>query len=83
MNFLEVDFLFGLGFHLNVTPATFQTYCAYLQKEMLLHLQPLPVPPMNFEDSSLLMGKSPNHQYICFNEDDSSSQQQQQQQLVV
>ncbi|XP_047322672.1 cyclin-U4-1-like [Impatiens glandulifera] len=34
MNFLEVDFLFGLGFHLNVTPTTFYTYCSYLQNEM-------------------------------------------------
>ncbi|KAH0766151.1 hypothetical protein KY285_002022 [Solanum tuberosum] len=80
MNFLEVDFLFGLGFHLNVTPTTFQTYCAYLQKEMLMQS-----PPMNFEDSSLFMVRSPKLQYICFNEDESSSQQQQQQQqqLVV
>lgn len=78
MNFLEVDFLFGLGFHLNVTPTTFQTYCAYLQKEMLMQS-----PPMNFEDSSLFIGRSPKLQYICFNEDESSSQQQQQQQLVV
>lgn len=83
MNFLEVDFLFGLGFHLNVTPTTFQTYCSYLQKEMLLHLQP-PPRPLKFEDSSLCMGRSSKLQYICFNEDDSSSsQQQQQQQLVV
>ncbi|PHT60615.1 Cyclin-U4-1 [Capsicum baccatum] len=82
MNFLEVDFLFGLGFHLNVTPTTFQTYCTYLQKEMLL-LQPVVVPPINFEDSSLLIGsRSPKLQYICYNEDESSSQQQQQQ-LVV
>lgn len=35
MNFLELDFLFGLGFQLNVTPTTFHTYCAYLQREML------------------------------------------------
>lgn len=36
MNILEVDFLFGLGFQLNVTPNTFHTYCSYLQTEMLL-----------------------------------------------
>lgn len=34
MNILEVDFLFGLGFHLTVSPTTFQTYCSYLQAEM-------------------------------------------------
>lgn len=36
MNLLEVDFLFGLGFQLNVTPDTFHSYCRYLQGEMLL-----------------------------------------------
>lgn len=41
MNFLEVDFLFGLSFHLNVTPTTFHTYCCYLQREMLLESPPL------------------------------------------
>ncbi|KAJ6339406.1 hypothetical protein OIU77_007385 [Salix suchowensis] len=34
MNLLEVDFLFGLGFQLNVTPATFHLYCSYLQRDM-------------------------------------------------
>ncbi|KQK00569.1 cyclin-P4-1 [Brachypodium distachyon] len=35
MNYLEVDFLFGVGFDLNVTPETFGDYCAVLQSEML------------------------------------------------
>ncbi|CAN6486821.1 unnamed protein product [Victoria cruziana] len=35
MNCLEVDFLFSLGFQLNVTPLTFHTYCMYLRREML------------------------------------------------
>uniref|UniRef100_A0ACD5ZJV4 Uncharacterized protein n=1 Tax=Avena sativa TaxID=4498 RepID=A0ACD5ZJV4_AVESA len=35
MNYLEVDFLFGVGFDLNVTPKTFGDYCAVLQSEML------------------------------------------------
>ncbi|EMS47431.1 hypothetical protein TRIUR3_19932 [Triticum urartu] len=35
MNYLEVDFLFGVGFDLNVTPETFGHYCAVLQSEML------------------------------------------------
>ncbi|KAL3570197.1 hypothetical protein D5086_027446 [Populus alba] len=34
MNVLEVDFLFGLGFQLNVTPATFHLYCSHLQRDM-------------------------------------------------
>ncbi|KVF02455.1 cyclin-U4-1-like, partial [Cynara cardunculus var. scolymus] len=34
INLLEVDFLFGLGFQLNVTPNTFHDYCTYLQTEM-------------------------------------------------
>ncbi|XP_010258734.1 PREDICTED: cyclin-U4-1-like [Nelumbo nucifera] len=36
MNYLEVDFLFGLSFHLNVTPSTFHTYCSYIQREMYI-----------------------------------------------
>ncbi|CAN7103388.1 unnamed protein product [Brassica rapa subsp. narinosa] len=40
MNLLELDFLFGLGFDLNVTPNTFHAYFSYLKKEMTL-LQPL------------------------------------------
>ncbi|KAM7472022.1 hypothetical protein LguiA_010205 [Lonicera macranthoides] len=70
MNFLEVDFLFGLGFHLNVTPTTFHTYCSYLQREMML-LQP-----------PLSLSKSPKL-YLCLNEDDQSTPQQQQQELAV
>ncbi|KAK9095102.1 hypothetical protein Scep_026571 [Stephania cephalantha] len=41
MNFLEVDFLFGLSFHLNVTPNTFNTYCSHLQREVLLVESPI------------------------------------------
>lgn len=36
MNILELDFLFGLGFQLNVTPNTFHAYYCYLQREILL-----------------------------------------------
>lgn len=75
MNFLEVDFLFGLGFHLNVTPGTFQAYCAHLQREMLL------IQPLTFADSSLSLGKSLKA-HLCFNEDESSSHQKQQQLAV-
>lgn len=51
MNFLELDFLFGLGFHLNVTPATFGTYCAYLQREMLLLSSPSAPPRPSLSSS--------------------------------
>ncbi|CAL0328162.1 unnamed protein product [Lupinus luteus] len=72
MNFLEVDFLFGLGFHLNVTPCTFQAYYAHLQREMLL------MQPLNFVDSTLSLEKSLKA-HLCFTEDESSSHQNQQQ----
>ncbi|KAK4476455.1 hypothetical protein RD792_015609 [Penstemon davidsonii] len=81
MNFLEVDFLFGLGFHLNVTPNTFHTYCSYLQREMMM-VQP----QLNIaEESTFYNARSSKLLYLCFNEDESSHQhqQQQQQQLAV
>ncbi|XP_073028447.1 cyclin-U4-1-like [Primulina eburnea] len=61
MNFLEVDFLFGLGFHLNVTPSTFHTYYSYLQKEMMLHPH--------------ITAKSSNF-FLSLNYEDESSHQQ-------
>lgn len=70
MNYLELDFLFGLGFNLNVTPNTFQCYCVHLQREML-QMQPL-----NFADSSLSLAISLKA-HLCFNEDESSHQKQQ------
>ncbi|EXB38377.1 hypothetical protein L484_008035 [Morus notabilis] len=79
MNFLEVDFLFGLGFHLNVSPTTFQTYCCYLQREMLLMQPPL---DHAAADSSLSFGKSLNL-HLCFSDEESSRQKRQQQQLAV
>ncbi|CAN6235796.1 unnamed protein product [Urochloa humidicola] len=45
MNYLEVDFLFAVGFDLNVSPETFGHYCAVLQAEMLcLELEKTPTP---------------------------------------
>ncbi|XP_021755216.1 cyclin-U4-1-like [Chenopodium quinoa] len=83
MNFLEVDFLFGLGFHLNVTPNTFHTYCSYLQREMLLLQPPLNV-VVSDSNSSLIMGKSSTMMiHSCFNDDEPTSHQQQQRQLAV
>ncbi|KAF0930105.1 hypothetical protein E2562_030280 [Oryza meyeriana var. granulata] len=43
MNYLEVDFLFGIAFDLNVTPAAFASYCAVLQSEMAYLEQPAAV----------------------------------------
>lgn len=62
MNYLEVDFLFGVGFDLNVSPETFGNYCAILQSEMLcLELEPvLPAPAAS--GSRLL--------HCCISEDD-------------
>ncbi|KAK6162695.1 hypothetical protein DH2020_002536 [Rehmannia glutinosa] len=79
MNFLEVDFLFGLGFHLNVTPSTFHSYCSYLQREMMMQ------PQLNIseEPSSYIGRSSKKLLHLCFNEDDQSSSHQQQQQLAV
>ena len=67
MNYLEVDFLFAVGFDLNVSPETFGHYCAVLQAEMLC----------------LELEAGPRLQSCCLSEDDgatttssSSSQQQ-------
>ncbi|KAF5731597.1 cyclin-U4-1 [Tripterygium wilfordii] len=76
MNYLELDFLFGLGFNLNITPNTFYIYCSYLQKEMVM-MQP---PVTSAGDSSLM--RSPKL-HLCFNEEESSHQKQQQQEVTV
>ncbi|KAF8028528.1 hypothetical protein BT93_E1220 [Corymbia citriodora subsp. variegata] len=68
MNFLEVDFLFGLGFNLNVTPSAFHTYSSYLQREMMMMQQ---CPLSTVED-----GRSQKLRLICFNEDEASHQKQ-------
>lgn len=44
MNYLEVDFLFCMGFELNVAPDIFHSYCSILQREMYL-LESPPAPP--------------------------------------
>ncbi|MBA0861164.1 hypothetical protein Goshw_025171 [Gossypium schwendimanii] len=71
MNFLEVDFLFGLGFQLNVTPNTFNTYYSYLKRETMLQQC-----PPSIVESSLSLGRSLNL-HLCFNEEDSTHQNQQ------
>ncbi|MFS7906509.1 putative cyclin PHO80, Cyclin-like superfamily [Helianthus anomalus] len=75
INFLEVDFLFGLGFQLNVNRTTFNTYCSYLQNQMfLLH------PPLNTEESSLssYTSRSTKLQLLHYEDD-----QQQKQEVVA
>ncbi|KHG25098.1 Cyclin-U4-1 -like protein [Gossypium arboreum] len=71
MNYLEMDFLFGLGFHLNVAPNTFYTYFTYLQREIMLQ------PPPSIAESSLSLDRSLKV-HLCFNEEESSHQNQQQ-----
>ncbi|XP_022863230.1 cyclin-U4-1-like isoform X2 [Olea europaea var. sylvestris] len=72
INFLEVDFLFGLGFHLNVTPTAFYKYSSYLEREMMM-LQP----HINMSESSLFIGVS-SKRHLSFSEDESPHHQQQQ-----
>ncbi|XP_022737704.1 cyclin-U4-1-like [Durio zibethinus] len=70
MNILEVDFLFGLGFQLNVTPATFHTYCSFLQTEIWMQS-----PLQHLAEPSVNIGRPPKI-HCCFNEDESTHQQQ-------
>jgi hypothetical protein len=69
MNLLEVDFLFGLGFQLNVTPTMFHAYCSYLQREMLIQ-SPLPIVDLPLNMARL------QKTHCCFNEDESTHQKQ-------
>ncbi|CAL5069177.1 unnamed protein product [Urochloa decumbens] len=82
MNYLEVDFLFAVGFDLNVSPETFGHYCAVLQAEMLcLELEKTPPPP---PPTSAAAG--PRLHSCCLSEDDgatSSSSGSSQQQLAA
>ncbi|PWA76787.1 cyclin-like, Cyclin PHO80-like protein [Artemisia annua] len=73
MNVLEVDFLFGLGFNLNVTPDTFRDYCMYLQTEMMMGYPPLSYTPQN-------PAKGIDH---CLIDEEDSQSQHHNQQLVV
>ncbi|GMI73891.1 cyclin p4;1 [Hibiscus trionum] len=76
MNFLEVDFLFGLGFHLNVNPKTFHTYYSYLQREMMVALHPPPPPPPTAAESSMSLGLQRSATlklHLCFNDEESAT----------
>ncbi|XP_075487918.1 cyclin-U4-1-like [Primulina tabacum] len=71
INFLEVDLLFGLGFHLNVSPSTFHAYCSHLHRQItILHY----IPKLSFTEDqhSFCTGKSVNIQ------DESAHQKQHQ-----
>jgi hypothetical protein len=63
MNYLEVDFLFGVGFDLNVSPETFGDYCAVLQSELLCAEAEAPPAPLRL-------------QYCCLSEDDAGGRMQ-------
>ncbi|KAL4310265.1 hypothetical protein GQ457_01G052480 [Hibiscus cannabinus] len=76
MNFLEVDFLFGLGFHLNVSPKTFHNYYSFLQREMMVALQPPPPPPITAESSmsgGLARSAATLKLHLCFNDEESAA----------
>ena len=80
MNYLEVDFLFAVGFDLNVSTETFGRYCAVLQAEMLwLELdKTTPTTPAG--------AACPRLHSCCLSEDDgatSSSSGSSQQQLAA
>jgi hypothetical protein len=61
MNYLEVDFLFGIAFDLNVTPAAFASYCAVLQSEMAYLDPPSPVGAPRLQYCYSSAGTSDHH----------------------
>ncbi|CAI9091959.1 OLC1v1027083C1 [Oldenlandia corymbosa var. corymbosa] len=76
MNMLEMDFLFGLGFELNVTPTTFYSYCSCIHKEIWLQHPPF-LPPT----SSIHNNLGPDQDLHFRTSDDEPAHRQQQ--LVV
>ena len=70
MNYLEVDFLFAVGFDLNVSPETFGHYCAVLRAEMLY---------LELEGPPPAAAAGPKLHSCCLSEDDGSSSSSQQQ----
>lgn len=42
MNYMELDFLFGVGFELNVTPDVFASYCSIMQAHTHVECPPAP-----------------------------------------
>ncbi|GJN02179.1 hypothetical protein PR202_ga19503 [Eleusine coracana subsp. coracana] len=81
MNYLEVDFLFSVGFDLNVSPETFGHYCAVLQSEMLCLELRTPAPPAGSAGGPSLLQHG-----CCLSEDDGAttkSSRSSQQQLAA
>lgn len=72
MNLLELDFLFGVGFELNVTPTTFYMYFSHIQREIMLGSPPLYLEPSSSSSSAT------NNLHRCINEDESSPPHQHQ-----
>jgi hypothetical protein len=56
-----VDFLFGIAFDLNVTPAAFASYCAVLQSEMAYLDTPAPVEAPRLHHCYAAAGTSDHH----------------------
>ncbi|XP_059625297.1 cyclin-U4-1-like [Cornus florida] len=76
MNLLEVELLFGLGFHLNVTPTTFHTYSSFLQTHIFLRSPPLQLLVSSSSSSAVdIIGRT-QKLHCCFNEEDDSHQKQ-------
>ncbi|KAJ4883294.1 Cyclin-U4-2 [Raphanus sativus] len=48
MNLLELDFLFGIGFQLNVTFSTYSNYCSSLQREIVMRKMYSPLSEPSF-----------------------------------
>ncbi|CAN0916006.1 CYCU4-1 [Linum grandiflorum] len=81
MNMMEVDFLFGIGFDLNVTPTTFHSYCSHLNTQMAILHQPAPNlklldPTVNNNNMQATTSAAKLH-HCCYNEDDSAGHHQQ------
>lgn len=65
MNLLELDFLFGIGFQLNVTVSSYNDYCSSLQREMVMRTMYSPL----LEPSFLVRSFHKNLLMHLFDED--------------
>ncbi|KAK1696115.1 hypothetical protein QYE76_012812 [Lolium multiflorum] len=82
MNYLEVDFLFGVAFDLNVTPATFASYCSVLQTEMA-YLEHPPPSPIDTVSPRLMQHYLPEQDQVDATAATSCHRHKQQLQLTV
>ena len=67
MNLLEMDFLFGLSFQLNVTPTTLYTYFPFIQRQSWLVC-----PPLSRLQPSTPNNSTPPNLHRCVGGDDSA-----------